>query len=319
MSNLYGGAPRKKVEIWGKFIDEEWTSRGVPTRQQQENILQNGAGRDHPNFVSWFCKKSMMDETMSDDLKQIARGCHTRVLLYNIYDVNGYRFRTHKYEQERPNATTINSGLVTIGQGENDEMTEYYGYIKEIIEISFDGTKPLTLVLFNCHWFDPSQVRYSPRYGLVEVAHASILPKFEPFVIAHQATQVYYMPYPCKSVQDLTNWWVVYKVQPIGRLEVPTDQDYDFVPNTDVVHYFQEDGLLGSFVIDLGLNFDNNSEEAASSRDTEDICNGKDLELLNGSSIQDVNYDDDESYYADSSNEDDEYPTNRDILYDEYF
>jgi hypothetical protein len=40
-----------------KFIDEEWTSRGVPTRQQQENILQNGAGRDHPNFVSWFCKK----------------------------------------------------------------------------------------------------------------------------------------------------------------------------------------------------------------------------------------------------------------------
>lgn len=52
---------------------------------------------------------------MSDDLKQIARGCHTRVLLYNIYDVNGYRFRTHKYEQERPNATTINSGLVTIG------------------------------------------------------------------------------------------------------------------------------------------------------------------------------------------------------------
>ncbi|EEC84415.1 hypothetical protein OsI_31003 [Oryza sativa Indica Group] len=41
-----------------KFIDEEWTSRGVPTRQQQENILQNGAGRDHPNFVSWFCKKA---------------------------------------------------------------------------------------------------------------------------------------------------------------------------------------------------------------------------------------------------------------------
>ncbi|EEE51138.1 hypothetical protein OsJ_31890 [Oryza sativa Japonica Group] len=38
----------------GKFIDEEWTRRGVPTRQQQENILRNGAGRDRPNFVSWF-------------------------------------------------------------------------------------------------------------------------------------------------------------------------------------------------------------------------------------------------------------------------
>ncbi|EAZ27833.1 hypothetical protein OsJ_11786 [Oryza sativa Japonica Group] len=38
----------------GKFIDEEWTRRGIPTRQQQENILRNGAGRDRPNFVSWF-------------------------------------------------------------------------------------------------------------------------------------------------------------------------------------------------------------------------------------------------------------------------
>jgi len=51
--------------------------------------------------------------------------------------------------RKRPNAATINSGLVTVGQGENDETTEYYGYIKEIIELSFDGIKPLNLVLFN--------------------------------------------------------------------------------------------------------------------------------------------------------------------------
>nr|ABA93761.1 transposon protein, putative, CACTA, En/Spm sub-class [Oryza sativa Japonica Group] len=236
---------------------------------------------------------------MSDDLRQVAKGCHTRVLLYNMYDVNGYRFRTHKYEHERPNATTINSGLVTIGQGENSDTTEYYGYIKEIVEISFDGRKPLTLVLFNCHWFDPSKVRYTPRYGLVEVAHASILPKFEPFVLSHQATQV----------------------QPIGRLQVPNDQDYNYVPNSNVVHYFQEDGLSGSFVIDLGQELNNDPEQVAISRDTEDICNDKDLKLLNGSSIQDEDDDDedDESYCTSSSAEDDEVPTSRDILFDEYF
>nr|AAK13155.1 putative transposase [Oryza sativa Japonica Group]AAP54277.1 transposon protein, putative, CACTA, En/Spm sub-class [Oryza sativa Japonica Group] len=246
----------------GKFIDEEWTRRGVPTRQQQENILRNGAGRDRPNFVSWFYQ-----------------------------------------------------------QGENSDTTEYYGYIKEIVEISFDGRKPLTLVLFNCHWFDPSKVRYTPRYGLVEVAHASILPKFEPFVLSHQATQVYYMPYPCKSVQDLTNWWVVYKVQPIGRLQVPNDQDYNSVPNSNVVHYFQEDGLSGSFVIDLGQELNNDPEQVAISRDTEDICNDKDLKLLNGSSIQDEDDDDEdnESYCTSSSAEDDEVSTSRDILFDEYF
>ncbi|EEC69261.1 hypothetical protein OsI_38298 [Oryza sativa Indica Group] len=53
------GVPRHLTrEEWNaamlKFIDEEWTRRGVPTRQQQENILRNGAGRDRPNFVYWF-------------------------------------------------------------------------------------------------------------------------------------------------------------------------------------------------------------------------------------------------------------------------
>lgn len=99
---------------------------------------------------------------INDDLKQVAKGCHTRVKTYSIYDVNGYRFRTNKYEKERPNATTINSGLVTIGQGENSDITDYYGYIKEIIELSFHGDSELTLVLFNCHWFDPAQTRYTP-------------------------------------------------------------------------------------------------------------------------------------------------------------
>jgi len=61
---------------------------------------------------------------MSDDLKQVAAGCHTRVKTYNTYDLNGFRFRTDKYEKERPNAATINSGLVTVGQGKNDETTE---------------------------------------------------------------------------------------------------------------------------------------------------------------------------------------------------
>uniref|UniRef100_A0A0E0E3Z0 DUF4218 domain-containing protein n=1 Tax=Oryza meridionalis TaxID=40149 RepID=A0A0E0E3Z0_9ORYZ len=193
----------------------------------------------------------LVDVTMNADLKQVAKGCHTRVNTYSTYDINGYRFRTDKHEKERPNAVTINSGVLTVGQGENNDTTEYYRFIKEIFELRFEGIRPLTLVLFNCHWFDPAQLRYTPNYGLVEVAHASVLQMYEPFVVAHQATQVYYIPYPCKSVPDLAKRWVVYKVQPIGKLAVPVDEDYDFVPNGDYVEYFQEDGLLGTFVVDL--------------------------------------------------------------------
>lgn len=168
--------------------------------------------------------------SMTEDLKQVAAGCHTRVKTYNTYDVNGFRFRTHSHEKERPNAATINSGLVTVGEGENGETTEYYGYIKEIIEVSFDGIRPLSLVLFNCHWFHPKKNRYTPKYGLVEIEHESVLPGYEPFVVAQQATQVYYVPYPCKSVRDLVKRWVVYKVTPQGRLPTPSALDYEAAP-----------------------------------------------------------------------------------------
>jgi hypothetical protein len=112
---------------------------------------------------------------------------------------------------------------------------------------------------------------------LVEVAHASVLPGSEPFVAAQQATQVYYIPYPCKSVPDLEDWWVVYKVQPPGKLPIPLDQDYDFVPNTDAMDFFQED-LEGTFEVNLGEGLDSillNLE-----RDGEDVVDVGDLELL---------------------------------------
>src|SRR5438105_3165721 len=70
---------------------------------------------------------------MSNELKQVAQGCHTRVMSYKAYDVSGYRFRTATHERERPNATTINSGVLTIGLDGTNTSVEYYGIIEIII------------------------------------------------------------------------------------------------------------------------------------------------------------------------------------------
>jgi hypothetical protein len=48
--------------------------------------------------------------------------------------------------RKRPNVSTINSGVLTIGQGEDSETIEYYGIVKEIIELTFDGSRPLRLI-----------------------------------------------------------------------------------------------------------------------------------------------------------------------------
>jgi hypothetical protein len=43
----------------------------------------------------------------------------------------------------------------------------------------------------------------------------------------------------------------VYKVSPHSKLPVPNNEDYNFDPNTYDEEFFQEDGLEGTFEIDL--------------------------------------------------------------------
>jgi hypothetical protein len=69
-------------------------------------------------------------------------------------------------------------------------------------------------------------VRHLGRFGLVEVAHASCNPANEPFVLASQVKQVYYLPYACKSNPSLNEWWVAHKVSSLGNLPIPSMDEY---------------------------------------------------------------------------------------------
>jgi hypothetical protein len=129
--------------------------------------------------------------------------------------------------------------VLTVGE----DGVEYYGIIEEIIELCFGSTNPLKLVLFKCHWFHPiSGVRRSPNILLVEIKKASVLPGNGPFIVAQQATQVYNVPYPCKSTRSLVDWNVVYKVPPHTKLPTPSDEDYNIDPNTNVEDFFKKMG-----------------------------------------------------------------------------
>ena len=91
----------------------------------------------------------------------------------------------------------VNNGVFTGGQ----DSTEYYGRLQDVYEVTFDkGVHHLTLVLFRCHWFDPDNgLRTNPSIGLVEVMLSTTYRGSDVFVVANQATQVYYLPYPCPT------------------------------------------------------------------------------------------------------------------------
>ena len=83
-------------------------------------------------------------------MRQVVGGCKYKVKAFNGYDANEYRFHTIGYEESRPKRKSTNSGVFTRSDG-----VDYYGKIEEIYELDFPGLKPLTPVIFKCHWFDP--------------------------------------------------------------------------------------------------------------------------------------------------------------------
>jgi hypothetical protein len=106
---------------------------------------------------------------------------------------------------------TTNTGVITRVVDAQGHGTKYYEINKNIIEYNFARNKNLKIVFFNCDLFHPNHGTRENQFGMVEVKHAHLLRGCDPFILAHQVEQVYYMSYPCEKISV---WWVVYKVNP---------------------------------------------------------------------------------------------------------
>jgi hypothetical protein len=104
------------------------------------------------------------------DLRQLAYGM-VKVKSYGRYDVNGFQFRSTKFEALRPLAATTNSGVVMRAIDAEGRETNYYGIINKILEFSFAGNKELKVVFFDCDWFDNNNKTRQNQFSMVEVEH----------------------------------------------------------------------------------------------------------------------------------------------------
>jgi hypothetical protein len=104
------------------------------------------------------------------DLRQLAYGL-VKVRSYGRYDVNDFRFCSTAFEALHPLAATTNSGVVTRAIDAEGCETNYYGTINKILEFSFVGNKELTVVFFDCDWFDSNNGTRQNQFGMAEVKH----------------------------------------------------------------------------------------------------------------------------------------------------
>ena len=228
---------------------------------------------------------------MRPELKKLTSSTYV-VKTYKSYDVNGFRFHTDHHEKTRPNPRTRNSGVLCPGK----DGLDYFGVVLDIIELDCDFGKQKNPVVFKCHWFNPKRVRRRPEIGLVEVERDSVYTGEDVYILAHQAIQVFYLPYPCKTVKRLIGWDVVITVPPRNKVPTPNDDDYHqrLNPNTYQGEFYQEDGLSGQLNLNLPSVDDMEEDDDVEEVDHEQVeaaelvVNQRDVELLERMHIPDV-------------------------------
>ena len=167
------------------------------------------------------------DDPISSDLKALARGPNLVGVRYEKFLINGFRFHVRDVERKRKtqnsgvtvNATT--SSFASI-RDENPILGEmsYYGILERIIELDYRAGRKI--VLFDCDWVSKGKRLKQDEDGFTLANFTNVKRHNEPFIIASQASQVFYVEDPIES-----GWHVVIMMNPRFKYKMEQEVDVD--------------------------------------------------------------------------------------------
>jgi len=209
------------------------------------NVNRNDVWSKHEDqFPGWFRNHVFEEDIQDDVIRSLALGPSRKVVTWNRYSANGFKFQTFEYGKSK---ARCNYGVTISSLDDN----EYYGIVEDIFELCYNGReRGYKTVLFKCQWMDNSVAgtRVHDRYKLVEVNHTRTYSKYDPFILAHQAHQVYFASSPSTSNdRQQKQWWAVFKTK--ARSEVDTS-------------FFQEEVVSNAILSPVDeINYANEIEE----------------------------------------------------------
>ncbi|GLT99835.1 hypothetical protein SLE2022_172480 [Rubroshorea leprosula] len=216
-----------------------WVSLFESEQCQNMNSQQIQAKRER-DLVPWFEQAVISDEFINvhEHIKGLSSGPKNYVSCYNGYIVNGFRFHTAHYGR---NKRTMNYGVCVVGSIGTESDYDFYGVLQEIIQIEYYGSiHRQTVVLFKCDWYEipPAQgVQVDQQHRLVDINPRRYLRSYEPFILASQARQVYYTPYPSIN-HERRGWIAALKIKARSIIEAPENKDDQ---QEGLAPYFQDD------------------------------------------------------------------------------
>ncbi|XP_074374552.1 uncharacterized protein LOC141714958 [Apium graveolens] len=134
-------------------------------------------------FETWFKQKVDKVEVEGPHCRDLLEGPVLKVITFETCQVNGYKFSTK---------SASGSGIVVKGNLHGNNL-DYYGQLQEIIRLIYQGCNHVHL--FKCIWFDSvgNGVRID-KNRVITIDMTLRLNSNEIFILASQASQVYYAP-----------------------------------------------------------------------------------------------------------------------------
>jgi hypothetical protein len=141
-------------------------------------------------FGSWLQTHLMNNDTVGDQLYLLARLPSATICTFQGYEINGNTFYTIAQDKK---STNQNSGVRFDATDDNEQKVTYYGYIEEIWELNYGPT--FKVPLFRCKWvkLTGGGVDVDQKYGMTTVDLNNLAYMDEPFVLANDVAQVFYV------------------------------------------------------------------------------------------------------------------------------
>jgi hypothetical protein len=141
-------------------------------------------------FGTWLQLHLINDTTIGDQLYLLAATPSATILTFQGYEINGNTFYTISQDKK---STNQNSGVRFDATCDNGKKDTYYGYIEEIWELDYGPT--FKVPLFRCSWVNMNRegVKVDQLYGMTTVDLKNLGYRDEPFVLANDVAQVFYV------------------------------------------------------------------------------------------------------------------------------
>lgn len=181
-------------------------------------------------------------DSKTNDLRWLAIGPSGNAKRYKKFVGNGFRFRTISVDNKKK---TQNSGVIVTAKTTTNEDRTYYGQLVDIIELSYHEDRKV--VFFKCKWVQGSAIK-EDEYGITIVNSKQFKYTKEPFILASQSLQVFYVENPREK-----GWKAAIKVVPRDFFNMKDEERSTDKENT----FCEVEQYISNQLDELVVNVDN--------------------------------------------------------------